>query len=610
MSLLFSYSLTICSTSPTMFTLMDLETINWKISAKAGEGVMASAKLFAKACKRQGLAVFNYYEYPSLIKGGLQSGQVSASLRGSSCHRRRLDLLIIFHEKFIVEHLTELDENSLVIINANAFDISKYPELKSKVFNINLTKIARDQGAHPLAANIAALGLSTALFDMDLQTMGKVVVDEFVKNKNVATQNLTVLKAAYEITQELIKKGELKSLGKLINTGLDEQILLSGNEAIGLGALAAGLQFYSAYPMTPATGVLHYLASLQDQYPIVVKHAEDEIGAINHAIGASFAGVRAMTGSSGGGFALMVESLSFAGVAEIPLVVVEATRQGPATGLPTWTSQGDLNFVLGAGHGEFLRVVFTPGDVREHFIFAKLAVELAEKYQLPVLIMSDKYILESLQSMPKMVMDLQNSRLSMMNDGQLGDNDLIEGEYLRYKITDNGISPRSIPGQNNALQLSNSYEHDEYGFATEDAKETKKAVDKRAAKLTALRQDLPKPLYLGTKNPQRIFISFGSTINVLREVLLDDLAKNTAVIHLPCIYPFPSEELEVLLVGKNAEIFVVEGNATGQLAALIRRETKLQNLRSILRYDGRPFYSEDLIDFLKTKQLDQQYKLI
>ena len=593
-----------------MFTLMDLESINWKISAKAGEGIMVAAKLFAKACKRQGLAVFNYYEYPSLIKGGLQSGQVSASLQGASCHHRRLDLLFIFHEKFLLEHLAELSENSLVILNANAFDASKYPDLKAKVFTINLTKIARDQGANPLAANIATLGLSAAILDMDLQIMGKVVVEEFAKNKNAAIQNLTVLKAAYEMTRQLIKQGELKSLGKLINTGLDEQILLSGNEAIGLGALAGGLQFYSAYPMTPATGVLHYLASLQDQYPIVVKHAEDEIGAINHVIGASFAGVRAMTGSSGGGFALMVEALSFAGVAEIPLVVVEATRQGPATGLPTWTSQGDLNFVLGAGHGEFLRVVLTPGDVREHFLLAKLAMELAEKYQIPVLIMSDKYILESLQSMPKMTMDLKNSRLSMVNDGQLGENVLTEGEYLRYKVTEDGISLRSIPGQNNAWQLSNSYEHDEYGFATEDARETKKAVNKRAAKLTALRQDLPKPLYLGAKNPQQIFISFGSTINVLREVLLDDTAKNTAVIHLPCIYPFPSEELETLLVGKTAETFVVEGNSTGQLATLIRRETQLQNLRSILRYDGRPFYSEDLVNFLKTKQLDQQYKLI
>lgn len=589
---------------------MDLESLNWKISAKAGEGVMSSAKLFAKACKRQGLSVFNYYEYPSLIKGGLQSGQVTASLEGSTCQRRHLDLLIIFHEKFINDHLAEIDEKTLIVFNGNSFDPSKYPELKSKVVAINLTKIARDQGANPLASNIAALGVSASLFKMDLAILGRVVVEEFSKNKEAAAKNLQVLQAAFEASNTLIEQGAIQSFGNLISSGVDEQLLLSGNEAVGLGALAAGLQFYSAYPMTPATGLLHFLAAQQDNYPIVVKHAEDEIAAINHAIGASFAGVRAMTGSSGGGFALMVESLSFAGVAEIPLVVLEAVRQGPATGLPTWTSQGDLNFILGAGHGDFLRVILTPGDVAEHFAMGKLAVELAEKYQLPVLIMSDKYLLESNQTMPNVPLTLPTVRSSMLNDGQLGETTLAEGEYLRYKFSENGISPRSIPGQINALQLSNSYEHDEYGFAIEDAVTTKKMVDKRAAKLDSLKADLPKPIYLGSQSPEKILISFGSTINVLRDVLLDEAATKTAVIHLPCVYPFPTAELEVLLEGKNAETFVLEGNATGQLAALIKRETNLPRLRSLLRYDGRPFYSEDLVEFIKTGKLDEQYKLI
>ncbi len=589
---------------------MELEALNWKIAAKAGEGVMSSAKLFAKACKRQGLSVFNYYEYPSLIKGGLQSGQVTASLQGSTCQRRHLDLLILFHEKFIQDHLAEIDERTLIILNANAFDPSKYPDLKSKVVAINLTKIARDQGANPLAANIAALGISACLFEMDLQIIGRVVVEEFAKSKEAATANLKVLQAAFEIALSMVQQGNLQTFGKLISTGVDEQVLVSGNEAVGLGALAAGLQFYSAYPMTPATGLLHFLASKQDEYPLIVKHAEDEIGAINHALGASFAGVRAMTGSSGGGFALMVESLSFAGVAEIPLVVLEAVRQGPATGLPTWTSQGDLNFILGAGHGDFLRVILTPGDVYEHFNLSKLAVELAEKYQLPVLIMSDKYLLESNQTMPKPALLSENVRLSMVNNGQLGETALAEGEYLRYRASENGISLRSIPGQTNALQLTNSYEHDEYGFATEDAVTTKQAVDKRAAKLTSLQNDLPKPLYLGSPNPEKILISFGSTINVLRDVLLDEVASKAAVIHLPCVYPFPTSELETLLEGKNAEIFVLEGTATGQLAKLIQRETSLPKMHSILRYDGRPFYSEDILEFLQTGKISEQYKLI
>lgn len=588
----------------------NLYSINWKISAKAGEGVMSSAKLFAKACKRQGLSVFNYYEYPSLIKGGLQSGQVFASLQGATCQRRHLDLLIVFHEKFIQDHVLELDENSLVVINANSFDASKYPELIAKVMAINLTKIAREQGANPLAANIAALGLSACLFGMDLQIMGRVVVEEFAKSKETVIKNLAVLKAAFEATTQLIKNGIIWPFGRLVSSGVDEQMLLTGSEAIALGALAGGLQFYSAYPMTPATGVLHFLASLQENYSLIVKHAEDEIGAINHAIGASFAGVRAMTGSSGGGFALMVESLSLAGVAELPLVVLEAMRQGPATGLPTWTSQGDLNFILGAGHGDFLRVVLTPGDVREHFELAKLAMELAEKYQLPVLIASDKYILESHQTMLKVEMLHQVRRNSMLNDGQLGETGLSEGAYLRYKQSENGISLRSIPGQTNAEQLTNSYEHDEFGFATEDAVVTKKAVDKRASKLQALRVDLPKPLYLGSSTPKWIFISFGSTINVLRDLLTYDEASELGIIHLPCVYPFPALELEGLLADKNAEVFVLEGDATGQLAGLIRRESKLTGFRSILRYDGRPFYSEDLLAFLRGEKLNEQYQLV
>ncbi len=571
---------------------------------------MSSAKLFAKACKRQGLAVFNYYEYPSLIKGGLQSGQVHASVTGATCQRRHLDLLVVFHEKFILDHLAEIDEHSLVIVNGNAFDPAKYPGFSSRFVVMNLTKLAREQGASPLAANIAALGVSAALLGMDLAILGRVVVEEFAKNKELAKTNLLVLQAAFQAMMGQVEQGQVQALGQLINTGVDEQILVSGNEAIGLGALAAGLQFYSAYPMTPATGLLHFLASAQNEYPIVVKHAEDEIAAINHALGAAFAGVRAMTGSSGGGFALMVESLSFAGVAEIPLVVLEGVRQGPATGLPTWTSQGDLNFVLGAGHGDFLRVVLTPGDVQEHFDLAKLAVQLAEKYQLPVLLMSDKLMLESQQTMPMPTLEHHNTRLSMVAEGKLGEVGVAENSYLRYQNTPTGISPRAIPGQSQAWQLTNSYEHDEYGFAIEDAKTVKLAVEKRLAKLAALRQELPAPVYLGNQAAEQVFISFGSTVIMWRELLKDqEIAQRIGVIHLPCVYPFPSEQVLQLLGGRS-EVTVVEGDAMAQLAGLIKRETGLQKLHSLLRYDGRPFYAEDLRDYIMTGAVAPEYTLL
>ena len=536
---------------------MQNQSFNWKMAAKAGEGVMLASKLFAKVAKRHGMSVFNYYEYPSLIQGSHQSGQVFASFSKANCQKRDLDLLILFHERFLEQHLDELTENSLVILNAASFDISKYPQLKSKVICIPLSKIARETSGQIMAANIAAIGVSACLLAMDLKIVGEVIKDEFGdKSSELVKKNLLVLKKACEYAEGLVKQGEINLIAD-IDPQTDEQILLTGNEALGLGAIAAGVQFYSAYPMTPSTALLHYLASQQDSYPLVVKHAEDEIGAINHALGASFAGVRSMTGSSGGGFALMIEALSFAGVAEIPIVILEEMRQGPATGLPTWTSQGDLNFVLNAGHGDFLRVVLTPSDVEEHFKLSKQAFELAEKFQIPVLLLSDKYILESHQSMKMPDISQTNQRYSMLADAKLGKIDLEQETYLRYQDTETGISERSIPGQENALQLTNSYDHDQYGFATEDQVETKKAVDKRLKKLAGLMEAIPKAIYFGDQNAQKVLVAFGSTTNVLKEVLLSK-EKGLGIIHLPCLAPFPRESFEDL--ANNKELYVLEGN--------------------------------------------------
>jgi 2-oxoglutarate ferredoxin oxidoreductase subunit alpha len=507
----------------------------------------------------------------------------------------------------LTEHLAELTEKSLVILNAANFDQSKYPDLKAKVFAIPMTKIARENSGKIMSANIAALGVSAALFAMDLKILGEVIRDEFGdKNREIIQKNLLVLKKAAEMTEALIAQGELNILQD-IDAKEDKQLLLTGNEAIGLGAITAGIQFYSAYPMTPSTGLLHYLASKQEDYPLVVKHAEDEIGAINHALGASFAGVRSMTGSSGGGFALMIEALSFAGVAEIPIVISEAMRQGPATGLPTWTSQGDLNFVLNAGHGDFLRVVLTPGNVEEHFKLSQKAFELAEKFQIPVLILSDKYILESHQTMAMPNLDAKNKRYSILANGKLGDVGVKAESYLRYQDTENGISERSIPGQENALQLTNSYDHDQYGFATEDAVETKKAADKRLKKLSSLMKEIPEAVYFGNKQAKTVLVSFGSTTNVLKEVLQAD--SSLGLVHLPVVAPFPKDSFEKLLADRE-KVYVLEGNLGAQLASLIRKETGVRDFTSVLRYDGRPFYAADILEFLQTGKINQQYKVI
>jgi len=301
-----------------------------------------------------------------------------------------------------------------------------------------------------------------------------------------------------------------------------------------------------------------------------------------------------MTGSSGGGFALMVEALSFAGTTEAPLVILEAQRTGPASGVPTWTAQADLQFALTAGHGDFPRVILSPGTVQEHFEHGKLAMYLAEKYQLPVIILSDKFILESHQTMNQPESTHINQRQSMVSKDELPEDE----SYLRYKDTDDGISKRSIPGQEFGLHLANSYEHDQWGYATEDGETISKSVDKRERKMRAILEEIPQPELIGSNEAKTTFVSWGSTVNVLLEVVHQAQEGLVNVIHLPCLHPFPAESFKQL-AQKAKKLVMVEGNSNGQGENWIRQQTGVQMDDHLRRYDGRPFYAEDLLDYLK-----------
>jgi len=450
-----------------------------------------------------------------------------------------------------------------------------------------LSSWAKETTGTTLAGNTVSIAVSAYLLGLEPQICKDVLKDEF-KNEKIAQVNYKAFDLGYAEAKKALKPMMSVKAKK------DDRILLNGNEAIGMGALAGGLQFYSAYPMTPATGLLHFMNEHKHKLPIVVKQVEDEIGAINEAIGASVAGARAMTGSSGGGFALMVEALSFAGTAEVPLVILEAQRTGPASGVPTWTAQADLQFVLTAGHGDFPRVILTPGTVQEHFDLAKQAVYLAEKYQLPVIILSDKFILESHQTMVKPEETYQNERYSMVADKDLP----ADESYLRYQDTKDGISPRSIPTQEYGLQLTNSYEHDQWGYATEEADVIAKSVDKRARKMELIMSKIPQPELIGPKEAEVTFVGWGSTVNVLLEAIC--LAKPGSVnaIHLPCLHPFPVDAFSKL-AKKAKKLVMVEGNANGQAENWIKQHSCIEMDDSLRRYDGRPFYAEDLIEYLK-----------
>ena len=377
-----------------------------------------------------------------------------------------------------------------------------------------------------------------------------------------------------------------------------DKLVMTGNDAVVLGAIAAECKFYAAYPMTPSTTILTGLAEKAHETGMVVKHAEDEISVINMATGASFAGVRSMVGSSGGGFALMVETVSLLGITETPLVIAEVQRPGPATGLPTWTEQGDLHFVIRSGHGEFPKIVLAPGDVLEAYRLTQEAFNLADIYQCPVFILSDKYLAEGFKSVEKS--KIQNSK-TQINRGKVIDNlQYKEGElveFQRYIVTEDGISPRLVPGTKGAYFQANSYSHIADGHTTEEAESRKKQVDKLLKKTeTYKKSHLPPPVLYGNPEAPLTIVSWGSMKGPVLQAMQDLPEFN--LLHFTYIYPFSPQAESILRKAK--KLLLLENNATGQLGELIAQETGIRIENKLLKYDGRPFYPEEVIEGIKS----------
>lgn len=573
---------------------MNSRQFNWKIAGRAGEGIAAAGFMFGKIAQRHGLHVFEYGEYPSLIRGGHTSSQVHVSLEPVYCQTKIVDVMVALNEDGIKLHLSEFSETTKIIVDSDdgKIDLTKYAQIKpEQLLNVPFLKISREATGKSLASDVVALAVSCHLLGLSQEVFSQVLKDFFAKKgEEVVNENIKAMEAGFAYAKEHItntsESFELKE---------SKQIFVSGTEAIGLGALSAGVQYYAAYPMTPTSNLLHFMADAQNEYPLVVKHAEDEIAAINDVIGASFAGVRSMTASAGGGFALMVEGVSLAAVTEVPLVVVVGGRPGPATGLPTWTCQTDLQYVMHAAHGEFPRIVFTPGNLEESFKLTRIAFLLAEKYHTQVYIVSDKLLLESRMTGPVFNEEYTNQRYSFATD-PLPEDD----SYRRFEITPDGYSPRSIPGQPHGLQLTNSYEHDEHGYATEDADMAKAMVEKRLRKWNGISAEVPGPVLLGPATAEVTLVCWGSSRLVVEEVIAQmnkDGQTKVNAIHVMTMLPFKKEEFSAL--AKTAKkLVMIEGNALHQGANHIFVETGIKIDHHINRYDGRPFYADDVIQEL------------
>ena len=539
--------------------------------------------MFAKTAARSGYHVFDYIEYPSVIRGGHNVIQVLVGAKEVTAPSKKTDFLIALNQETIDKHRSELGlGGGLLYDKADRLDLSKVSK-KVALYPVPLTQLAEGVGGKELMGNTVAVGALTALLGGDLEIFKKLITDEFA---NKGTKIVEADHRAAASGFNYVKSHFADKTQNVINPRpkIAPTMVITGNEAVALGAIAAGMQFSAIYPMSPISNILHVLAAYQEKFGYIYKQPEDEISAINMVIGASFAGARAMTATSGGGFCLMTEGYGLAGITETPVVIVVGMRGGPATGLPTWSGQGDLRFVLHAHQGDFPRIVLAAGDAAEAFYLTMDAFNLADKYQTPVVVLIDKNICENDQSFP--VFDALSKSIDR---GKLIS--AMQNNYQRFKLTKDGISARAIAGSGNYF-IANSDEHDEIGYSTEDISMRNAQMKKRMTKLqTCADQDMPAPTLFGPKRSDLTIVSWGSNKGSIIEAIKE--YDNVNYLHLTWLNPFPVSAVKKIL-SSASKIIGVECNYTGQLMVLIKEKTSIEIEDVLLKYDGRPFYPDEI----------------
>jgi 2-oxoglutarate ferredoxin oxidoreductase subunit alpha len=559
------------------------------VGGEAGQGVQSVGAILAASLAQRGFNVFADQDYESRIRGGHNFFRIRAKTDEVLALSPDLDLLVALNKESIDLHEKELKAGGLIIYDAES---TKFTIDKPNFLNVPLLKLALEKAGNQLMVNTVAAGAALGLAGQDFEILSSILSREYGRHgEKTVKANITAARAGYDFVRSSGKKFSLPE----VHPGKNQKLVLSGNEALCLGAMAAGCKFVAGYPMTPSSPILEYIADKGRQYGVVMMHVEDEIAAMNMAVGAGYAGVRSMVATSGGGFALMVEGLALAGMTETPVVVVLGQRPGPATGLPTRTEQSELFFAMHAGHGEAARAIFAPPDAAAAFNAAVKAFNLAEKYQTPVIILTDHHLATSYYTVDRF--DLTQVKIER---GSIVASDAVD--YKRHLVTDSGVSPRALPGLGKALVVTDSDEHDEAGHMIEDAATRKQQVEKRLRKRAGLSQEITAPEFRQTDGAGLTLIGWGSTYGAIREAadILKKEGRPVNTLHFSQLWPFPSETVVSILkkAGKN---IVVEGNATSQLVALIRRETGEKVDGSILKYDGRPFSPREIVDRLRAE---------
>lgn len=539
------------------------------IGGKAGEGINQAASLIAHLLNRLGWRIYVYLDYPSLIRGGHNFAIIRASDKKIAVHRDKIDVLLALNQDTVDFHKHRLKEGSIIIYDSDA--------AKSEGRGLPLEKMVKEEGGSAIMRNSCIIGAFCKAAGIKQDVLEEVFKKHIPRETDL---NIKIALRGYNGTEESLT---------LPATSQAPFSLFTGNEAIGLGLIKAGLKSYIAYPMTPSSGILHFLAGLSKDLSLKVVHPESEISVILMALGFAYCGEKAAVGTSGGGFCLMNEGLSLAGMAELPVVIVMGQRPGPSTGVPTYTAQADLNFVLNAGHGEFVRLVTAPGDAEEACYWSAVALNIAWKYQIPCFVLTDKTLNEATFSFEASAVDSVKEEPPLLWDK--------DGDYKRYLDTETGVSPMAFVPRKGAVIKASSYEHDGYGITTEDPATITSSYDKRLRKEKYLAQDLENYEAVkayGNPSAECAVVCWGSNKGVCVEAA-EKLGLK--VIQPLVLSPFPLKQFSEKLKGAK-KIICVENNATGMLAGLMSARG-LKADKMILKYDGRPFSLDELEERLK-----------
>ncbi|MDD5492115.1 MAG: 2-oxoacid:acceptor oxidoreductase subunit alpha [bacterium] len=566
---------------------------NIVIGGKAGQGLQTISDALSKLFLRGGYEVFTSQDYMSRVRGGHNYFMTRVSDQPVGAQKPKIDLLIALDQETIDLHWSDLEPEAFVFYDGESVHLSREDK---RLISIPWDKIAMTIGGNTIFANTVAVGACCGLLNFDLSLLSGLLHEAFAKkDPKIIETNLKCAEAGFELAKNLKSKVSIKP-GK--TTG---KMYINGSEAIGLGAIASGVKFYSGYPMTPSTGILNYIAGKADEFSIVVEQAEDEIAAINFVAGAAYTGARAMTATSGGGFCLMTEGISLIGSIEVPVVIVLGQRPGPSTGLPTRTEQGDLEFALSAGQGEFPRFIFAPRTPEDAFYLTQKAFNLADKYQVLAMIMSDQHLADSGWTLEKFDTGKIQIKRYLLSQQELAD----LKEYRRYDLSETGVSPRTIPGASRHLVITDSDEHDRKGHITEDLQWREEIVKKRLAKYKYMKEEISLPVKYGVNSAETVLIGWGSTYGAMKEAIDILIAKNRKVVmlHFNELWPLPVEYLERELSHYD-NIVAVENNATAQFMRIISGQTGILPTHKILRFNGQPFYPQLIVDLYEKEVHD------